>query len=137
MAKLPGKKKIKNHALDFSVKPSELQSRLKVVRRDTCSNRIKIRWKRSIAETRLGKIHLERQSPPVVPESQFQLRVGGLWQEMLGRWAACLWVHSCRKCCPQSEGSEMAQTQQELSKAEVDLSSVLRSFTWMLRARQV
>lgn len=134
MAYLPGKK---NHALNFNFKSSELHSRLKVVGRDTCSNHIKIKWKRSIAETRLGKIRLVRQSPPVVPKSPFRLRMGGLWQEMLVRWAACLWVHSCRKHCPQSEDSEMAQTQQELSKAEIDLSSGLRSFIWRLRARQV
>lgn len=108
-----------------------------MVRRNTCSNHIKIRWKRSIEETRLGKTHLGRQSPPVVPESQFRLRVGGLWQEMLVRWAACLWVQSCRKYSLQSEGSEMARTQHELPKAETDLSSALRSFIRRLRARQV
>jgi len=134
---LPFSDSVKNHALDFNFKTSLLHSRLKVVGRHTCSNHIKIRWKRSIAETWLGKIHLGRQSPPVVPESQFQLPLGGLRQEMLVKWAAWLWVPSCRKYCPQSEGSEMAQTQQELSTAGVDLISGFRSSLWRLRARQV
>lgn len=38
---------------------------------------------KSIAETRLGKKHFGRKSPFGVPESQFQLCVRGLWQELL------------------------------------------------------
>lgn len=46
----------------------------------TCSKHTQTREKKSIAET---KTHFGRQSPCEVPESQFQLPVAGLWQELL------------------------------------------------------
>jgi len=63
----------------------ELHCRLKVVGRDTCSNHANLGWKRPGEESSLDKMHLGRESLPVLSETQFQLCVGKLWEEMLVR----------------------------------------------------